>query len=197
MGCLNAANYLVTNVNVGPGDTLYADDGNTLLSVGSIVTMGYFPASFDVAGNVANIAALIANYTIVASGAPGTASATLSGSFDGYVERPEVDGAALLGADPLIGRSLYSFIGEAATLAASTKYALVQVGTLAEDAPNEFTYVANPSGQPILIGTTGVFAGNAGAGPGPYITLKLAAVPEPSVFILSAFGVLGLLRRRR
>jgi hypothetical protein len=193
----SGANYIVTNVSIGPGDTLYANSSNTLLSSNSVVTIGYFSSGFDVSGNLTNLTALLGAYTEVASAAPGTNSATLGGSFDGYVEGPTVDGTPLLGANALIGLSLYSFIGDASSLASSAEFALISIGTLQEDSPNEFTYIADPTSQAVLIGGSGIFNGDAGAGSGIYNTLQTQAVPEPSVLLLSAFGVLALLRRKR
>lgn len=195
---VNGANYIVTNVDQGPGDTLYANSSNVLLSTSSIVTIGYFNSGYDVTNNLNNYVSLITSFNILAQAAPGTYSSTLGGAFDGYVEAAEVDGAILTSGDP-IGFRLYSFIGNAATLGASTQLGLVDLGQdlAADGPPTETTYLANPTGLNVLIGTTGSFSGDAGGGPGIYNTIQLQAIPEPSTFFLASLGLFAFLRRRR
>lgn len=196
-----AAVYVVSNVISGSGtaDALYQNTNNTLLS-GGVVAMGYFGSNAYVpSSSLTDIAVTIANFTIVASGIAGSNSATLEGSFAGYVESPGVDTPDITGANPLIGRALYVFVGNGPTLATSTAWALKQVAVIQDDVTPEVTYLANPKGGAApVIGTIGSFTGNAsGIGQSTYTTLKLVAIPEPSVALLGALGALGLLRRRR
>jgi hypothetical protein len=195
----NAATYVVSNVVGGPGDALFANTDNSLLN-GGIVTMGYFAAGYSVSSTLSeeNFQSLLANYTTVASAITGSNSETLGGSFAGYVEGPQVDGGVITGGNPLIGRTLYAFIGDASTLAASTSIAIFAINSIADDVPFNYTYQADPTGKEIVIGQAGTYTGPAGGDSGNFTTIRLVQViPEPSTMLLGAIGALGLLRRRR
>jgi hypothetical protein len=208
-GFSNAANYVISNVNDGLTDTLYADSDNELLSDG-VVTLGVFPTSFDVESNLDNISILVDNFTqIFASGAIGGLAPSLGeGSFPGYAEHNPVDSAPLLTGNSLIGRTLYLFAGDGTTLAASDNVALLNMGLLQNEDGGELDYVANPQARVIdptpsndplfgvLIGNLDTKTGNfGGQGSSTFTTLQL--VPEPSTTLLAAVTALGLLRRRR
>ena len=200
----NAAIYAVQNVQTGYayGDGLFQNANNSLLD-GGIVAMGVFSGTgfqeFD-------IATTIGNFQILASGFAGTNSALLGGAFPGYVQSV-FDTANIEGVNPLIGQDLYVFVGNAATLAASTTFGLFKTATIQSDIPNEQTYLANPfsaiNAGELLLGEAGTFTGNASGLEAPdaiFPTLKLAAapVPEPSAAILGGLGALiACVRRRR
>jgi hypothetical protein len=195
----SGAIYNINNVVNGTSDTVYADSSNSLLT-GTIVTIGVFPSGFSLGTSLTDKATLLSNYTTLSSGLTGGTSSSLGGNPAGYAEYDPDDQASILTGNPLLGRSLYSFMGNAATLAASTQFSLVLLGSINEDLPNEFSYSSNPGGLTPVIGTLGTFAGDLGGGPGNFTTLKtasLVAVPESSAAILGAVGALGLLRRRR
>ena len=198
----NAANYIVSNVvtGSGSGDVLFENGSSSNLLSGGIVAMGYFPADYVISSDLGDIGLTISNFTSVASALAGSPSASLEGSFAGYVEGPTVDGAALTGANALIGRALYVFVGNGPTLETSTEFALKQIAVLAADEPLENDYLANPiGGATPIIGSFDTFTGDvlSNGGTVTYTTLKLEAIPEPSTVLLGAIGALGLLRRRR
>lgn len=141
---------------------------------------------------------------------------TLLGSSDFANDASDVFGLAVPGAyafssgtnfneTPIIGQTLYSFVGNGATLAASTYFALYRHNTtLAADPaiPPETNYDLKLTGGSLLLGTLGTkeltipdLAG--GAQSYRTITLEGVAIPEPSAALLGAIGALGLLRRRR
>ncbi len=196
----SAATFTVSNVVSGTGatDALYQNSDGTLLA-GGIVHVGYFPAGYSISSSLNDIEATITNFTSFASQLAGTFSADLGGAFPGYVQGPGVAGPTITGADPLVGRALYAFVGNGATLAASNAFGLKQVDTLRDDVPFNNEYLANPfGGVAPVIGSVGNFVGNAsGLGSSPYTTLQLALIPEPSTALLGLIGTLGLLRRRR
>lgn len=199
-GASNAAIYAASNVALGAAganaDTAITNSANVRLN-NAVVTVGYFAAGFDVAANVGNTALLIANYTVVATALTGTASATLEGSFAGFAEGPNVDTANITTGDALLGRTLYSFVGNNTTLGTSNAFGLVSIGPILDDVPNERTYIANATNKTVLIGTKStVVVADAGIA-GTYNSLRLVAVPEPSAALLGMLGALGLLRRRR
>lgn len=192
--------YTFNNVILGPGDTLYADSSDNLLS-GSIIAVGAFNSGFDEAAHLTNLSQLLANFQILATVTAGSTSVTLDPtlltSFPGYTEYDPIDTADITGSDPLIGEPLYVFFGNQATLAGSTEHGLFMVATIEEDAPTEQEYVIKPEGVTPLIGNFGSFVGDAGGGTGTYITLQTELIPEPSSALLAACGALTLLRRRR
>ena len=195
----NAATAIVTNVQTGTADTLYADSTGTLLD-GGIVSIGYFSAGFDVNANIADQSALVTDFTVLTSALAGSPSPNLGGSFPGFVEQAATtDFGTITGANQLLGRQLYSFIGNQATLLGSSEVALVLLQTIADDVPTPNDYNSNPSSLTPTIGTVGSFTGNAsGFGNATQPTIQtVQLVPEPSTLLLSAFGVLGLLRRKR
>ena len=193
---VSAAVYSVSNLTVGYGygDALFQNADGTLSS-GGIVAMGYFGSAPS--SNPSLINSTISDFTILASGLTGSYSATLGGSFAGYIENV-VQGSIIAEASPLVGKALYVFAGNASTLAASTQWALVQVATILSDDPDEQTYVAQPFGLTPIIGSIGSYTGNAsGMASESEVYTTLQFVPEPTTALLGAFGALGLLRRRR
>lgn len=198
----SAALYTVSNVftTSGAGDALFQNEDGSLLS-GGVVAMGYFNADYTI--STTDMAANIGAFTTVASALSGSASASLEGSFAGYVEAAGVNGGQITVGNSLLGRALFVFVGNAATLGASAQFAIKQIGVIADDVPFNQEYLANPfAGAPPVLGNVGTFTGNAagpnGAGSSIYTTLQLVTpVPEPSAALLGAVGALGLLRRRR
>jgi hypothetical protein len=192
----NAATAVVSNVVDGVSETLYATGANTLASTG-IATLGYFPSGFVLTTN--DIPNLIANFTSITSGVIGGNAEDLGGAFAGYAQSAAVPMGTITTGNALLGRTLYSFFGNGASLAASTLFGLIQTGTIGNDVPFEQAYSSNPGLAAPILGTVGSFTGNAGGqGSATYRTIIMApAIPEPSAALLGAIGALGLLRRRR
>lgn len=199
---LFAANYIVSNVISGDGssDALYQKANNSLLS-GGVAALGFFPAGYVISTNVADIQATITAFLpgLQASSPVGGLSGDLGAAMAGYVQAAPVSGPAILIGNVLVGRPLYVFVGDGATLAGSTQWGLKQVATIAADEPLTQDYLANPlGGTAPVIGSVGAYTGNAsGFGSSTYQTLKMVAIPEASTALLGALGALGLLRRRR
>lgn len=201
----NAAIFAVSNVVNGYGysDALFQNIDNSLLD-GGIVALGHFGGNTF---NEADMATSITNFTVLGSALAGSNSTLLGGGFAGYVDTV-VNGAIIGDGNALVGEPLFLFVGNAATLAASTHFALVQTAVIQSDNPLEQTYGADVFGllgsPAVLMGTTGSFTGtiptdlNSGA-EDTFSTLKLAApVPEPSAAILGGLGALiACVRRRR
>ena len=209
----NAAVYTISNVGDFLTDRLYADNSGALMNSGT-VAIGYFPASVQladintIAGLVSNLGLFISQSTAV----PGTLMGTFGISVAGYADNADLaasSGIVTVG-NPLLNRPIYSIVTNASSLAlatATSQFALVQIGVISDDVPNEQTYTSNPLNAPI-IGSLGTFNGALGIdfdgpggepalGAGTYSTLRMDVIPEPSAALLGAFGVLGLLRRRR
>ncbi len=199
----NAATYSLFNVAGGPGvDTLWANADGTLMNGTGFVTMGYFatnPLTTDI-DTIAELVALKSTFTSVQTATPGNSAAFTA---PGFLAEDAAVVSSITGSNALIGRKLYAIASNASSLAAATElnaFSLFEVATIVDDVPFEQNYVANPAGSTVIIGEFGVYDDSTGAlglGEGTYTTLKLAGVPEPSAALLGAFGVLGLLRRRR
>lgn len=199
MTASNAAVVFVGNVVAGPGDTLYAKQDNSLMTSG-LVSIGYFSASVTTADidTIPELFARLGDFTLITSQTPGNPDSI--GVSPGYANQDNPTTlAAVTGANPLLGRMLYTIVTSASTLGTATglsQFALVPVGPFKDDVPNENTYSTNPTNAPI-IGTIGAFNGDTALGSGAYNTLKMTSVPEASTALLGALGALGLLRRRR
>jgi hypothetical protein len=102
--------------------------------------------------------------------------------------------------------TLYNFIGNGATLAESTSFALFRLNqTVAPDPALPAVPLAYQFGMndgTLVFGTAGTFPGysnnDLGITSTPVSSFQLVnAIPEPSAALLGAIGALGLLRRRR
>lgn len=213
----HGAIYIFNNAASGagtlaiPGDTLYANSNNVYLSGAStILSIGVFSDMYDLNGNLTNKVDLLGNFTTIRSVTIGTTLPTFdpmqaagTAIYAGYTEYPSFDDASITGTNPLIGKILYAFVGNAATLATATEFALFEVGEIFDDTSAESEYTINPSGLVPLIGTLGtstVVPGDGlGGGASPVFgTLRTAAiVPEPSSALITMLGVISLLRRKR
>ncbi len=104
---------------------------------------------------------------------------------------------------PGIGRTLYTFIGNGADNISSDAFALYQHTRedLAADpvSPPPTTYDAYLAGGTLLIGSSVGPIANVNVTDVGVVNFaqSVQLVPEPSALLLSAFGVLGLLRRKR
>ncbi|MDE0837199.1 MAG: PEP-CTERM sorting domain-containing protein [Akkermansiaceae bacterium] len=105
----------------------------------------------------------------------------------------------------VIGQSLYTFIGNGADLVSSTEFGLYKHSNtlVADPAPPalENTVDLLLDGGELLIGLATTVQStdpNLGTNDTTVMAVQLAvAVPEPSTLLLSALGVLALLRRKR
>lgn len=195
-----AAQYALFNANAGPStDTLWANVDGSLMDGGGFVTIGYF-ADGVVVTDIPSLLANVGTFTALQTHTPNTSNGSTIFSGPGYVAQDYSSFPLVAAGNALIGRSLYAIASDAATLAAATNangFSMFFVDTIKEDSPVENQYTANPAGVVPVIGQLGTFTGDAGLGDGTYTTLQLVVVPEPSAALLGAFGVLGLLRRRR
>jgi PEP-CTERM motif len=198
----NGATMAVNNLVGGPGDILYADSGNNLMS-GGIVTMGYFDAGVTPT-TIAELQTAIGlgQYTTITSTFVGDTIPVFGISYSGYASQltdTTVPGG-LVTAAPLLGRSIYSIVANDSNLSLATEFALVDLGVFVDESATEQNYYSNPAGGTVIVGTlsTITVADGRATGDGLYGTLQtVAAVPEPSTALLGALGVLALLRRRR
>jgi hypothetical protein len=197
-----AANYYINNAVTGEStDWLFQDSDGSALN-GGIVALGYFSGGAP-SSSINDISATIAAFNLQHSGITGTYVEDLEGSYAGYVQvKPILVGSSITAPNSLIGQNMYLFVGNRATLASSTAWALAVVRKISDDLPFTQQYDANPNGTSIYGGAAGIgefstFTGDVGLGSFTYNTLRLQPIPEPSSLILASLGVLALFRRRR
>jgi len=199
----NAATFALVNLVGGPGvDTLWANADGTLMNGTGFATIGYFDIGVSTSDidTIAELVALKSSFTAWQTATPGLSVAFAQ---PGFLAEDPTDSVQITGSNALIGRTLYAIASNATDLASATvsnAFSLFEVTTIKDDNPFEQNYNANPAGVTPIIGELGLYNDSAdsfGLGAGNYTTLKLVGVPEPSAALLGAFGVLGLLRRRR
>lgn len=192
----NAANYYVSNAVSGDNTDTLVETANGALLNGGIAAIGYFNGGAP-SSSLGNIQANIDNFVSLHSVIVGAPTADL-GQVNGYYQSSILQGAQITAGNALLGQGVYLFIGNAATLAASTQFAIVKVGTFADDNPFVQQYTGDAAAAATaanrVIGNFDT-AVNPLGGTGP--SLQLVAVPEASTALLGLLGAVGLLRRRR
>ena len=156
----SAALMRINNLGGGAGDTLYANSENSLMSSG-VVAIGYFPDGINPT-DIPSLLANIGSFTVIDSQKPGThhmfsSLGLVLPGYAGTATAQQVPGGAVTGDNPLLGRSIYSIVSDAPSLAAATadnQFAMFSVGVFLDDVPSEKTYVANPAGRTAIIGSS-------------------------------------------
>lgn len=196
----SASAFTVSTANVATftatGGLPITSEGGTLIPSGTgIIATGYFSSLADNAVDATNIAG---DFQIL-----GATSAFAAGAFGnppGIFDLTTLGGLIGDGSD-FIGENVYIVIGNGATLGASTEFAVWNSGTtFSKSADVPGTSVAITPGG---VGKTGLIYGTVGGPQNPgvnfdeSIALSSAPIPEPSITLLGALGILGLIRRRR
>lgn len=181
LGCQGAV-ISISNIVSGPGDYLYALEDGTLMNSG-VVTVGYFPAGVATADidTIPELVAQLPKFTVLASRVPGQPGCMIGMPLPGYVDECDwVSLGKITNGNPLLGRTLYSIVTNAPNLGSATvrsQFALLEIGTLINDVPNENMYTSNPFGLTPTIGSKEWrFLDIPGLGAGYYCILKMAAL---------------------
>ena len=187
-------------INGAAGDTVIVDADGTVIS-GGIATGGFFNSGYDVneglrlATTSGDFSDFLANFNILASAA---IAASGDSGFDGFYVGG-VDYGAPTG-NPFIGAELFSILGNASSLTSSTQFAVLMSSDIVDaDVPlPDSNSIALGFDTTTLLGTAGTSSFDFGNGLESTPSLALVrAIPEPSALLLSAFGALALLRRKR
>lgn len=198
-GILQAATVSIANFQSASDITAIANPNSTPAS-GGIVSAGYFAGFtddevFTMAMDPGNILTLASSFTSIGSTTLDSQSPN-SGLYNANFESVNL----MNGTNS--GKKLYSFLGNASTLTGSTQF-ILWAHTDIIDAEDSAT---SPDSNSLLLGIEGAarFSGGTttttidfGSGSTPVNAIRLAAIPEPSTLLLSALGVLALLRRKR
>lgn len=183
----------ISVVRSGNGVIATTSGGTTLTAGGYFISVGsYGDAAAPVVTNDASFLAALASFKEFASAtAPtsGTTQGTITGSFVG------TGGAPNTPAD-FNSKSLYILVGNAATRAASTEFAIMQ-GTPTWSFVGDVT-IGSASATITLIDAT-AFSAVAGTeidNATGKDNIQLRAIPEPSAMLLGLLS-LGLIARRK
>lgn len=203
--CMPLSAATITMSNGGSILDLHAIANNdSTLASGGIAAAGYFTTYTDaqvtnLSADLSNISALIADFTIIGSTTLDS-DVPNAGVYSGDFTNVTIPNATKS------GNYYYSFLGNAATLGESTEWLLWRhADTIAAQ-----DTVTNPESHALNLGETGSalisggtftseidFDGPGGDDPFPVNAIRLAAIPEPSALLLSAFAALTVLRRKR
>jgi hypothetical protein len=186
---ISIKNYATLNT---VGVPILDTTGNAITSAGGRgISIGYFTTGFDFA--TATAATIKSNFTIFGS----TTSFTQNGMFNTSISVP------LPANDTsFTGKTIYTVIGNAATTAAASAFAVMTANVLfptvdagSNGAATSLTTAASHVVFGQLMAPVTQPSGTATYPQGVQILTE--AVPEPSAALLGALGALGLLRRRR
>jgi hypothetical protein len=192
-GSVHAGNVLVTNYNEDTGAQKPISTSAGALLTGGVISIGSFttadPTSLIAAANSpAGWAALVADFIVF--GTSSSVGGVVPALYQADQSQP------IGGTSPLVGKTIYTMIGNTAALADAGQGGVVRhAGTFAADAPL-FSGVADISlpTSTVLMGSVGPNVTTVlGAAP----SLLLAPIPEPmtATLLLSAFALVA--RRRR
>lgn len=194
---------MTNQVSGAVGDTVifFASDTNDNIAVSGFATGGYFDTGYDVnaglsmAVTTGDFSGFITAFNILTSD---TIGASGGAGVDGFFFASFDYG--IPSTNPPVGASLYSILGNAATLETSSQFAvLMSSDTVAADTPlPDDNNITLPTNTTVLLGTIGTSMVDFGGGlvQTPSLTL-VQVVPEPSSLLLGSLGVLALFRRKR
>ena len=194
--CANAATITLGGVFSGTsGLTAKTASGDVLSAGGYYIAVGSYTIVPTIEADFSNLNASVDLMNLFATGtsptAAGNTQGTITGSFVGNG-----------GADATIfnGKQIYIVIGNGATRAGSTDFAIFTsaANTLF---PADVTQGSAAASVTLSSITNSVVLPNAGsedaAGTARDQIVMVSQIPEPSAALLGALGALGLLRRRR
>lgn len=182
----------------------FQNSANAAFAGPGTIAWGYFTIS-DAAISSANQASTLisafqnwnlAGTSVFASPGPGATSNRGTFTFN-----PSARDLTTIGGDAFANKNMYVFVGNGNSFAASTEFLVLKTNFTfdpAESGVSLFAKTINTGNSTVLIGnqvanvfTTG---GDTSQTPG---WNTVALVPEPSVALLGALGIFGLVRRRR
>jgi hypothetical protein len=198
---MQAANAAVTlsfaNVNLAPASARLITNGSGTVYSGGSWAVGNFDAGTNFTGSAS---ALFNGFNQNGSTAAFAASPGVLGALGGT--NPTGATTSTTGADSFTGTPIFILVGNAATLAGSTEYIVIQMSNLW---PQEVEGAGAAAGGFMQNGTIlrGVVTTVNGApNPGPTAQFNgtqsgVGFIPEPSVALLGLLGAVGFFRRRR
>jgi hypothetical protein len=198
---MQAANAAVTltfqnvNLNVTPTTARLITNGSGTVFAGGSWAVGNFDAGTNFSGAAS---AVFAGFNQNGSTAAFSATAGVIGAFGGA--NPTGAATAVGGGDSFTGTPVFIVVGNAATLAGSTEYIVVQMTQLW---PAEVEGAGAAVGGFLQTGTilrgtvTTVNGATGGAAQFNGQQAGVGFIPEPSVALLGLLGAVGFFRRRR
>lgn len=193
-----AANFINTNFNEHSGRQLPVStvSGEPIV-VGGVAQIGTF-ASDDPSALIGALSSLAGRDALLDDFIPFGPSTSFGLDFSGLISQHAME--AIPEDSPLVGKPIFTLIGNESALATSTEWGIVRHPVFFEadpTIPNQFFIsidISNPYSS-ILFGTQGP-AATTPLGPSPY-SLGLVTVPEPGSAAMLAMALVPCLRRRR
>jgi len=168
---------------------------NVNVTQGITASTGYFNSTFNVTTAVDNSdwAGILANFNIVSTAIVGGTAGLYGENYAGLYDTGQGPLTATAGS-PAIGQNLFTLFGTGLNV-----LGLVDSGqVVAVDGFPPTDYTLYPATGTVLVGSIGTSTFSAeNLGITDQTATALQLIPEPSVALLGAFGVIGLLRRRR
>ena len=187
---VQAIQYTLQNIDGSAATGAITDNaGNRLVNGSGVASLGVFTSDADVT-TATSVSNLLTFYTEVGNNTFG--SGFTGAAFDGVVQR-DISGTSVSG-------QIYSIIGNAATLAASTEvfvYKHTGFSFAADPGPPANDTLIISSQSDILIGGYDKTTHDFGGGDVASFNLEPVLVPEPSSTALLGLGGVALLLRRR
>lgn len=168
--------------------------GTVLSNGGYVIAVGSFNTVPTVLPDASNLAAAVASMNVFQTLTSPTAAGNTQGAIVGGFTAIGGGEAALFN-----GKQIYVVVGNGGTLGTSTEFAILTTAT-------NVIFPADVTGSTAVTVTLSSIANsvvlpNAGSedanGTARDLIVLAAPVPEPSIALLGALGVFGLIRRRR
>lgn len=209
--------FSVGNAAVVQGGSVFNLDGTVpdaliLDPSGSPIVSGFYSVGyFTILDTAVDAAVAINNFTLLNAAFVPVANDDFQTGIPNIAGIAAIPGATLVSngtfdPTPAIGRTFYSYITDGSALGNTSNYALYRHDGVVVTAdplnPPVNTYQLNlddvsPTSAKLLVGIAGGPLSQTVNGNSVSFNNTITLVPEPSTLLLSAFGVLGLLRRKR
>jgi hypothetical protein len=184
-----ATTIVVTNVDFTQTNAVVDLNGTKYAVDSGFIGIGVFSITDAQIANASSPSTIVNAFTLFGQSGKFGADYGIAGTYQFEV-------TAAIAANSVFTGNIYTIIGNASTLAASTQIIVFKHdATFSPDpAPSGPAMLKNGKGT-LLWGNYGLYTADIGLGPAPAFSPPY--LPEPSTALLGLLGAIGLLRRRR